>query len=132
AGHVPPASTPDKMRHANCPVVVERGEPEIDRGRYPIKRVVGERVVVEADVFTGGHDELACVLRYRAADDLNWRETPMRPTVNDRWRGGVRGGRLRGPLFTPGGWVGRGYTPARRPGRGPEAGPRTPRPPPHP
>src|SRR5262249_58186309 len=97
AGHVPPASTPDKMRHANCPVVVERGEPEIDRGRYPIKRVVGERVVVEADVFTGGHDELACVLRYRAADDLNWRETPMRPTGHDRRGGGVPGRQLRRP-----------------------------------
>jgi len=101
------------MKEANCPVVIERVEPEIDRGRYPIKRVVGEWVVVEADVFTGGHDELACVLRYRAIDDLNWQETPMRPTVNDRWRGEFRVDRLGRYLYTVEGWLDRFHTWAR-------------------
>ena len=98
------------MRDAHCPVVIERVEPEIDCGRFPIKRVVGEWVVVEADVLTGGHDELACVLRYRAAGDLEWREAPMRPTVNDRWQGEFRVDRLGRYLYTLEGWVDRFHT----------------------
>jgi starch synthase (maltosyl-transferring) len=77
------------MRDARCRVAIERVEPEIDAGRFPIKRVVGERVVVEADVFADGHDELACVLCYREAESSEWREVPMTPLVNDRCRGGL-------------------------------------------
>lgn len=71
-------------------VVIESVKPELDCGRFPIKRTTGETVVVEADVFTDGHDSLSCVLRYRKADEDAWRETPMRPLVNDRWRGQFR------------------------------------------
>ena len=46
-------------------VVVERVQPEIDAGRFPIKRVVGETVFVSADVFADGHDLLAGVVKYR-------------------------------------------------------------------
>ncbi len=68
-------------------VIVERVTPEIDGGRYPIKRVVGETVVVECDAFADGHDSLACIVRYRGPDDAQWREAPMKHIVNDRWRG---------------------------------------------
>ena len=43
--------------------VIEGVSPEIDAGRYPIKRVIGEKVVVEADIFGDGHDALSAVLR---------------------------------------------------------------------
>lgn len=46
-------------------VVIEGVKPEIDGGRFPIKRVVGDTVVVEADLFADGHDVLSGVLRYR-------------------------------------------------------------------
>ena len=68
-------------------VIIEGVTPEIDDGRFPIKRTVGETVVVEADVFTDGHDSLSCVLQYRKAGDDAWQEIPMRFLVNDRWRG---------------------------------------------
>ena len=68
-------------------VIIEGVSPEVDAGRFPIKRVVGETVVVEADVFTDGHDALSCVLQYRRQGEAEWRETPMRFLVNDRWRG---------------------------------------------
>lgn len=75
---------------ANSParVVIEKVYPEIEGGRFPIKRVVGERVVVTADIFTDGHDHISAVLRYRRCGDRGWLETPMVPEVNDRWRGG--------------------------------------------
>lgn len=67
-------------------VVIEGVKPEIDAGRFPIKRVVGERVVVEADAFTDGHDAVSCVLLYRREGDTVWSEEEMQPIGNDRWR----------------------------------------------
>lgn len=67
-------------------VVIENVQPEIDAGRFPIKRVIGQSVEVEADAFTDGHDALACVLRYRHASETGWREVAMAPLGNDRWR----------------------------------------------
>ena len=68
-------------------VVIEGITPVIDGGRFPIKRVYGEDVVVEADVFCDGHDMLGCVLRYRQEGSAGWDEVPMEPLGNDRWRG---------------------------------------------
>jgi starch synthase (maltosyl-transferring) len=68
------------------PRVVIRGvEPEVECGRFAIKRTVGEIVAVEADIFTDGHDSIACVVRYRKADDSSWQETPMEFLGNDHW-----------------------------------------------
>jgi hypothetical protein len=64
-----PDSTDGRKR-----VIIEGVTPEIDGGRFPIKRTVGETVVVEADVFTDGHDALSCILQYRKAGDADWRE----------------------------------------------------------
>ena len=71
-------------------VVIEGVEPEVDGGRYPIKRVLGEAVVVQADAFTDGHDLIACDLLYRPEHSPEWRQVPMRPLVNDRWEGSFR------------------------------------------
>ncbi len=67
-------------------VVIERVVPEIDEGRFPIRRVTGETVTVEADVFADGHDHLTCVLLFRQPGDSGWSERPMEPLGNDRWR----------------------------------------------
>jgi starch synthase (maltosyl-transferring) len=68
-------------------VVIEGVRPEIDDGRFAIKRIVGERVVVECDAFCDGHDMIGVVLRYRREGAAHWQEQPMVPLVNDRWRG---------------------------------------------
>ena len=68
-------------------VVIEGVRPEIDCGRYPIKRIVDETVTAEADIFADGHDLLACRLLFRHSDESEWSATPMRPLANDRWRG---------------------------------------------
>ncbi|HET6676052.1 MAG TPA: maltotransferase domain-containing protein, partial [Nitrospiraceae bacterium] len=67
-------------------VVIEHVSPEIDGGRFPIKRVVGESVVVEADVFADGHDEIAGALRYRGEGTDTWSDVPLVLVENDRWR----------------------------------------------
>jgi starch synthase (maltosyl-transferring) len=93
------------MRDARCRVVIEHVEPEIDAGRFPVKRAVGERVVVEADVFADGHDELACVLLHRPAADGDWAEVRMRPLVNDRWRAEFRVPALGRHVYTLEAWI---------------------------
>jgi starch synthase (maltosyl-transferring) len=68
-------------------VVIENVAPAVDGGRYPVKREVGDRLEVSADVFKEGHDVLAVFLKYRRTDEAAWRETPMRFVDNDRWAG---------------------------------------------
>ena len=67
-------------------VVVEGVEPQIDCGRFPIKRVTGGSVTVTADVHADGHDVVAAVVLYRRAGEEIWSETPMQPVENDRWQ----------------------------------------------
>jgi starch synthase (maltosyl-transferring) len=68
-------------------VVIERVRPEIDCGAFPIKRVVGEKVEVEADIFSDGHDTVSAAVIYRSQGDQEWREAPMIFVENDRWKG---------------------------------------------
>jgi len=67
--------------------VIEGVRPQIDGGRFPVKRCVGAEVVVEADVFCDGHDQPMAVVQYRHASDSDWQETPLEYLVNDHWRG---------------------------------------------
>ena len=68
-------------------VVIDNVQPLIDCGRSPIKRIVGEDLAVEADIFKDGHDVVAAVLKWRVVGKRAWRETPMIFVDNDRWRG---------------------------------------------
>src|SRR5882724_594010 len=68
-------------------VVVENLQPLLDGGRFPIKRIVGEDLAVEADIFKDGHDVVAAVLKWRVLGQRAWREAPMSFVDNDRWRG---------------------------------------------
>jgi starch synthase (maltosyl-transferring) len=68
-------------------VVIEAVTPEIDGGRFAAKRVLGERLRVEADIVADGHEVLTCVILYRREGARDWQEVPMEPLVNDRWWG---------------------------------------------
>ncbi len=81
-----PATLPPPAADGRCRVIIEGVAPQIDGGRYPIKRVLGEDVVVEADIFADGHDALAAVLCHRHESEPQWTEVPMSALNNDRWR----------------------------------------------
>ena len=86
-------------------VVIEGVNPEIDSGKYPIKRVVGEKVTVSADVFADGHDSVAVKLLYRRLEETTWSEVAMEPVGNDRWEASFS---VEAPgiyLYTVKGWV---------------------------
>lgn len=70
-------------------VAIERVEPEIDGGRFPVKRVVGDVLEVSADIFSDGHDKLQARIRYRTVDEPDWSEAPMEFVDNDRWSGRI-------------------------------------------
>ncbi len=76
-------------------IIIERIEPQLDGGRHPVKRVVGDQLLVTADIFADGHDLLDAALLLRADDEPAWREAPMRPIDNDRWSGHIEVARNR-------------------------------------
>jgi starch synthase (maltosyl-transferring) len=86
-------------------VIIEGVDPEVNGGSYPIKRVVGERVVVEADVFAAGHDVLSVLLKSRRQDETSWDEVPMTSLGNDRWRGEFIVRELGSYVYTVEGWI---------------------------
>jgi starch synthase (maltosyl-transferring) len=85
-------------------VVVAMVAPVVDGPTGGIKRVCGEPVVVQADVFTDGHDELAAELLWRGADEEAWHRVAMRPLGNDRWEGRFVPQRVGRHVFTVEGW----------------------------
>jgi starch synthase (maltosyl-transferring) len=78
-----PTPTADGRRR----VVVQGVSPQIDGGRFPIKRVVGDVVSIEADAFTDGHDLIRVRLRHKSPSATAWAESEMESLGNDRWRG---------------------------------------------
>lgn len=68
-------------------VSIEHLAPAIDDGRFAVRRVVGERVEVTADIWMDGHDKLAAVVLWRAPGERHWHESPMAHVINDRWSG---------------------------------------------
>jgi starch synthase (maltosyl-transferring) len=88
-------------------VIVEGLHPEVDGGRFPVKRTAGEDVVVGADIFTDGHDKLAAALLYRRAGEQAWRQVPMQPLSNDRWQASFRVEEIGRYEYTVEGWLDR-------------------------
>ena len=87
-------------------VIVARVSPEIDGGRFPIKRVVGETVIVEADVFADGHDQVSCQILYKQ-NGCELQPSPMKSLGNDRWRGEFTVAELGSYCYTVEGWIDR-------------------------
>jgi starch synthase (maltosyl-transferring) len=87
-------------------VVIERLSPEIDCGRFAIKRLAGEPVTVEADVFADGHDQIACRIVFWS-DNSEPQSSPMHPLTNDRWRGEFTADTVGCYRYTVEGWIDR-------------------------
>ena len=83
----PPFVAPVDARAEASVVVIEHVRPQLDEGRHPIKRVVGDRVDVTADIFREGHDAIDGVVLYRERGAPAWREAPLRYVENDVWIG---------------------------------------------
>jgi starch synthase (maltosyl-transferring) len=67
-------------------VIIEGISPAVDDGAFAAKRVVGDTVAVEADIFADGHDLISAIVYHRHDGEKKSAEVRMRPLVNDRWR----------------------------------------------
>ncbi len=79
--------SPSSSLTKNAPprAVVESVRPEVDGGRYPIKRVLGEQVLVECDAFADGHDAVVCELLWKFSGEDSWKSVAMQYLHNDHW-----------------------------------------------
>ncbi len=85
-------------------VAIERITPQIDCGRFPVKRVVGDLVDVEADLVSDGHDLLGAVLKHSDSTGA-LAEHPMELINNDRWRAAFQVREMGLHLFAIEAWV---------------------------
>jgi len=99
--------TTTELDQGRSRVAIENVKPEIDCGRFPAKRTVGESMSVEADIFADGHDALSALLLYRKEGVSRWTEIPMQPLVNDRWRGAFEVQEIGDHYYTVQAWVDR-------------------------
>jgi starch synthase (maltosyl-transferring) len=66
---------------------IEDVYPLIDGGRFPVKRIVGERVGIWADIYRDGHDVTSAALIWRHEREREWHREPMTHHGDDRWIG---------------------------------------------
>jgi len=93
AGGAHIGGTAETLMHslASRPIIIEGVSPQIDGGRFPVKREVGDVLEVGADIFKDGHDKIAAAVLYKERDSARWKETPMAAVDgNDRWAGRFR------------------------------------------
>jgi len=88
-------------------VVIKGVKPQIEEGNFPVKRIVGQSVIVEADIFADGHDSLSSLVLYRYISDPEWAEVPMQYLVNDRWQGKFKVEKIGTYIYTIMAWIDR-------------------------
>jgi starch synthase (maltosyl-transferring) len=88
-------------------IQIQRVTPQVDCGRYAVKRVVGDRVDVTACIFRDGHALLGAAVRYKPAGATRWLETPLAPLGNDEWAGSFEVDRAGTWCYRVGAWVDR-------------------------
>ncbi|AEU35514.1 alpha-1,4-glucan--maltose-1-phosphate maltosyltransferase [Granulicella mallensis] len=86
-------------------IVIEEIQPQVDAGRYPAKRVVGDLVEVTAAIFGDGHDHVAARLLYRHSSQRKWSSVPFSELSNDLWTATFSVDKLGPWNFTVEAWV---------------------------
>ena len=85
-------------------IVIDDISPAVNGGHFGAKRVIGQAVAIEADVFTDGHELLAVETLWRAVDETNWRRVAMQHLGNDRWQSAILPDRVGRYQFTVEAW----------------------------
>jgi starch synthase (maltosyl-transferring) len=86
-------------------VVIEQVTPELDCGRYPIKRRVGSVIDVGAAIFKDGHDQIAARILWRPPGETEYQASPLTYRYDpDRWYGSFRVDRLGRWFYTIEAW----------------------------
>jgi len=75
------------MKNSIKTVIIENIYPEIDGGKFAVKREVGDKFYVFADVYKGGHEAIVVNLKYRYAKEIAWKKVAMKRMPDHRWVG---------------------------------------------
>ena len=94
-----------KSLHGRDRVAIEDVTPQLDAGRHPVRRILGDRFTVTAAVFADGHDQLAARVLYRTAEENHWQFVSMQALGNDMWSACFPLDRLGEWKFTVLGWI---------------------------
>ena len=70
--------------------IIRNVKPQLEGGKYYIKRVVGESVSVSATIFSDSEDQVKAVLAYKHIAEKKWSEVPMQLTAPDRYEAEFR------------------------------------------
>lgn len=82
------ASPGTGMPKRNDFIVIESVRPQIDCGKYPVKRIIGDTFVVSADIVKSGHDKIYGAIKYKLSGASKWSLTPMTYSFDsDSWSG---------------------------------------------
>lgn len=92
---------------ASSPITIEHVSPQIDAGRYAVKREVGDTMDVTCSIFKDGHDLIKAVILCRLADSDEWWETPMTEVNHGlaQWYGQLWFGTNARYIYTIEAWV---------------------------
>jgi starch synthase (maltosyl-transferring) len=85
--------------------IIENVSPCIDGGRFAVKRIEGESVEVQADIFTDGHDKVNACILYRKTNQKNWQKAPMVNLGGERWQGSFTVDKMGMYEYTVQAWV---------------------------
>jgi starch synthase (maltosyl-transferring) len=102
------SATLDKNTPSEPPItriVIEHVTPEIDSGATPIKRVPKEEVLVRADIYSDGHNDISAELLFRKVGDIEWGRALMVHLGNDVWEGKFKVEALADHEYTIHAWV---------------------------
>ncbi|WP_263383341.1 alpha-1,4-glucan--maltose-1-phosphate maltosyltransferase [Granulicella arctica] len=66
-------------------IVIEEVSPQVNGGRYPVKRIIGDVVTVTCAAFGDGHDHVAARLLYKFEGERRWRTAQFTAINNDLW-----------------------------------------------
>jgi starch synthase (maltosyl-transferring) len=86
-------------------VVITRVSPSVDAGAFAVKRVIGETLRVEADIFADGHEQIAAAVLLRAEGETAWTSYAMAPQPNDAWAASPRVTRLGRHFIVVQAWI---------------------------
>lgn len=67
-------------------VVISGITPDIDHGKYCIKRCIGEEIKIKAVIFSDGHDDITCCVTYKHHEDAHVTTIAMNPLGNNIWQ----------------------------------------------
>jgi starch synthase (maltosyl-transferring) len=71
---------------SNKRVVITNVLPSVEAGQYPAKAIINHPIMISADIFCDGHDELNASVLVKHKQEKKWKEATLKLVGNDSWQ----------------------------------------------